>query len=438
MTKKSNLTKRRKKKLNFLFVSEEGCIGDLAWRISQEGHRSRYFIEAEYEKDICDGFVKKVENWEEHVDWADIIVFDDVGYGKAANELRKKGKFVIGGTPYTDKLEDNREFGQSELQNVGVKILPHHYFKSFNKAISFVRQNPARYVIKPSGEAQDTKELLFVGQEEDGRDVLQVLRHYKKAWSEKIKTFQIQKYAEGVEVAVGAFFNGKNFVYPINVNFEHKKLFNGNMGPSTGEMGTLMYWSSESYIFNRTLAKMEAKLAESGYVGVIDINCIANHKGVYPLEFTCRFGYPTISIMMEGILSKWGDFMYSLAHQEPVRLRAKRGFQVGVVIAVPPFPFWDIQAFRRYSEDAVVLFKNPDKRGVHLGEVKLKDNDWKLAGHSGYALVITGQGETVELARQQAYTRVRNIMIPNMFYRTDIGLRWYEDSDKLQTFGYFY
>jgi phosphoribosylamine---glycine ligase len=29
----------------------------------------------------------------------------------------------------------------------------------------------------------------------------------------------------GVEVAVGAFFNGKNFVYPIHINFEHKKLF---------------------------------------------------------------------------------------------------------------------------------------------------------------------------------------------------------------------
>ena len=54
----------------------------------------------------------------------------------------------------------------------------------------------------------------------------------------------------GVEVAVGAFFNGKEFVYPLNVNFEHKKLFPGNIGPSTGEMGTAMFWSGPNKLFN--------------------------------------------------------------------------------------------------------------------------------------------------------------------------------------------
>jgi phosphoribosylamine--glycine ligase len=27
-------------------------------------------------------------------------------------------------------------------------------------------------------------------------------------------------------------------------------------------------------------------------------------------------------------------------------------------------------------------------------------------------------------------------MIPNMYYRTDIGDRWFEDSDKLHNWGY--
>ena len=48
----------------------------------------------------------KTDNWEKDVDWADIVVFDDVlGQGKFAQELREKGKLVIGGTEYTDKLE---------------------------------------------------------------------------------------------------------------------------------------------------------------------------------------------------------------------------------------------------------------------------------------------------------------------------------------------
>jgi len=39
-------------------------------------------------------------------------------------------------------------------------------------------------------------------------------------------------------------------------------------------------------------------------------------------------------------------------------------------------------------------------------------------------------------AQRQAYNRVKNVMIPNMYYRNDIGDRWYEDSDKLHTWGY--
>src|SRR5207249_6871562 len=175
-------------------------------------------------------------------------------------KLRGEGKLVVGGSSYTDRLENEREFGQDELKSVGVNTLPSWNFNSFDAGVDFVRKNPDRYVIKPSGRAQNEKELLFVGQEEDGKDVLLVLEHYKRNWSNKIKIFQIQKYANGVEVAVGAFFNGKDFVYPINVNFEHKRLFPNDIGPSTGEMGTSMYWTRNSPLFDNTLLKAKEKL----------------------------------------------------------------------------------------------------------------------------------------------------------------------------------
>jgi phosphoribosylamine--glycine ligase len=385
---------------------------------------------------VGDGFVEKISSWEELVGWADVIVFDDIGFGKISEKLRSEGKRVVGGSLFTDRLENEREFGQQEMARAGISILPSWNFSEFEKAIEFVETNPGRYVIKPSGKAQNEKELLFVGQEEDGNDVRDVLVHYRKTWSNKIRIFQIQKYASGVEVGVGAFFNGKEFVLPINVNFEHKRLFPGDIGPSTGEMGTSMMWTPKNKIFELTLEKMKQKLQESGYVGYIDINCIANGKGIYPLEFTSRFGYPTISIQMEGVTGEWGKFLYHLAGHEPTELRTKRGFQVGVVVAIPPFPFNDEKTFKKYSEDATILFKRKNVDGVHLGEVKRDEIDWRVAGRSGYCLVVTGSGNTTEEARSQAYGRVANIMIPNMFYRTDIGTRWTRDSDLLLSSGY--
>ena len=51
-------------------------------------------------------------------------------------------------------------------------------------------------------------------------------------------------------------------------------------------------------------------------------------------------------------------------------------------------------------------------------------------------LTITGSGPSMKQAQAQAYNRVDNILIPNMYYRKDIGDRCVEDSDKLHTWGY--
>ena len=173
------------------------------------------------------------------------------------------------------------------------------------------------------------------------------------------------------------------------------------------------------------------------YVGYVDINCVANARGIYPLEFTCRFGYPTISVQMEGIASEMGEFLHAMAAGEQYELKTKKGFQIGVVCAVPPYPYDDPSIMDVYR-DSSILFKKPATEGMHLGDVKFVDGDWHLAGSSGYALVVTGSSTTVEDARKQTYARIDNIILQNMFYRTDIGLGWYEDSDRLQTWGYLY
>jgi phosphoribosylamine---glycine ligase len=421
----------------FLFVSLDGLIADIAWQVVKEGHEVQLCTDSQSEKEIGNGFVPKTDDWEREVEWADVIVFDDVlGQGAKAEKLRAAGKPVVGGTPYTDRLEDDRAFGQQELKAAGVSIIPQENFTSFDDAIAFVQTNPNRYVIKPSGEAQNLKQLLFVGEDEHGADVIQVLEDYKRAWASRIKEFQLQRRIVGVEVAIGAFFSGKEFVLPINVNFEHKKLFPGDIGPSTGEMGTAMFWSEPNRLFAATLKKMEAKLKEEGYVGYIDVNCIVNSNGIFPLEFTARFGYPTISIQQEGMLTPIGEFLHRLAEGSITRFKARSGFQVGVRIVVPPFPYRDPETFETSSKDAVIIFKKPMREGVHIEDVKTVDNEWLVTGTSGVVLIVVGLGSTMKQAQRQVYNRIENIMIPNMFYRKDIGDRWFEDFDRLHTWGY--
>ena len=422
------------KKYKFLFVSWESLSGDLAWQIKKEGHEVKCYIKNV--SDEYDGFLEKVDDWKKYVDWADIVVFDDTGFGTEADKLRKQGKPVVGGSIYTDRLEMDREFGQSEMKRLGMLTPASWDFNDYETALAFIRENPEQYVFKPSGKvSSDWSGFLVMGKEEDGRDLYEILDYNKKTLSKHIKNFQLQKRVSGVEVGASAFFNGEKFITPILVAFEHKKLFPGELGPMTGEMGTSMFWSEPNVLFAETTAKIEGDLRNSGYVGYIDINCIVNGRGIYPLEFTCRFGYPTINIQQEGVLSNWGEFLYAIANHQDFNLKTKKGFQVGVVCVTPPFPYDDPSELELYK-DLSILFKKPSLEGIRLGDVKIVDGVWRTAGNSSYHLIVTGSGATMEEARKQAYSRIENIMLINMIYRTDIGATWHDDSDRLRSWGY--
>ena len=53
-----------------------------------------------------------------------LIVFDDVGFGKIQEKLRKKGFNVFGGCALGDKLEMDREFGQKIFKQCGLSTVP--------------------------------------------------------------------------------------------------------------------------------------------------------------------------------------------------------------------------------------------------------------------------------------------------------------------------
>ena len=106
-------------------------------------------------------------------------------------------------------------------------------------------------------------------------------------------------------------------------------------------------------------------------------------------------------------------------------------------IVVPPFPFKDKETFESSSKDAVILFKTASREGYHIEDVRQENGEWLVTGTSGVVLIACGIGPTMRQAQRQAYNRVRNVMIPNMYYREDIGDRWSEeDSDRLHSWGY--
>ena len=427
--------KKNENRKRILMVSRWGESLDIALAMKEEGHKVKFYIEDRHCREIGTGFVPKVRNWKNHEDWADLIVFDYTGFGVEAQRLRAAGKLVFGGVPYSDALELDRNFGQEELRKHKINTIQSWEFHSFQEAISFVEANPNAYVIKPSGETQELKQLLFVGKDDQGQDVIRLLKAYEKSWGEDFGNFQLQRRVKGVEISIGAFFNGERFLKPYNITFEHKKLFPKEVGVSTGEMGSSMFWTQESPLFDRTLKKFEATLARHNLRGHIDLNCIVNGNGIYPLEFTSRFGFPQVSIQRAGLLEPMSELLFGVAAGTKKTFQTRKGFQVGAYIAVPPFPYDDKKTFELFSKDAVVVVPK-NMEGIHPMHLKQIKGQWLITGNTGLALLVTGTGLTMKDAQRVMYNRIANIIVNNGYYRTDIGDRWFEDSDKLWSWGY--
>jgi phosphoribosylamine--glycine ligase len=412
--------------MRFLGIGECADLADLYLRLAAEGHEIKVFIGYPLCKDTLAGLIERVADWEPELNWIraagqdGFILFENIGlgYGEIQDRLRREGLNVIGGGAYGARLENDRAYAQRVLAELQLAIAPLFEFSDVDEAKRFIDQRPGRYVLKSNG----PDAASFVGYNDTGADVRAVLDAGEKVTA---SSFILMDFIEGVEMGVGAYFNGEHFLAPACLDWEHKRFFPGDLGELTGEMGTVVTYSRSKRFFDRTLAKMAPLLRQNRYCGYINLNTIVNEDGIWPLEFTCRFGYPGYAILDSLQKTSWADLFRAMLTRSTLRFDAESGFAVGIVITTPPFP---------YYRDAVpvpvglpILFEGDlskaERRHVHYGEVAVKNGMLVTSGAGGYTLIVTGTGQTIEVAREAANALADKVVVANARYRRDIGTR---------------
>lgn len=430
--------------MKVLFVSGELIAGDLALQLQREGCEVRLYIEHPTQQNCLDGYLDKTRDWKAELVWVGkdgLIVFDDVGYGATQDKLRREGYRVVGGSEGGDRLELDRDFAQQLFSRCGMAVVPTHTFIRSNEALAFVRAQRGKWVVKQNDHASH---LNYVGVMDDGSDVIGVLASYQRLG---IANITLQRKLVGVEVSVARYFNGSDWVGPIEVSLEHKGLMNSDLGPKTGEMGNLMWYLRESQnrLFNATLSRLRPYLTQVDFRGDIDINCFADGDEVYPIEATARFGCPITHTQTSMHLTSWVELLCAVADGKPCDLKVREGYGIVLTLAVPPFPYDGDLLVGVSSAGIPLLFRSlltaDESRRLHLEGVALeKEGDRErtvLTRSLGCAVFVTGTGATVQDAQHSAYDLARKIAIPKVMYRTDIGERFLTgDRDRLLEYGW--
>ena len=417
--------------MKFLGIGEYCDLGAMYLRLVEAGHEVKVYVEDSDYHDVYAGMLTFTSDWQSELEWIrqagqdGIILFESSTKGSIQDALRQDGYQVIGGSGLGDMLESNREFGQTILQKIGMQIANSLRFTDYDKAIDHINKTNKRYVYKSNG-ANSERTRNYVGMAADGSDLISLLKHYKSQITAKTNVidFILMEYISGIEIGVGAYFNGEHFLQPACLDWEHKRFFNGNLGELTGEMGTIVTYRGAEIIFERSLMHLESMLKDSGYCGYINLNMIANAEGIWPLEFTSRFGYPGYCICAALQQDSWETIFKRMLKKTSLYIATDSGFAAGIVLNVPPFPY--SYGYELLSKGLPILFQpsisETDKQKLYFNEVSEQDGCLVTSGVIGNVATAVGTGETIEAAAKQANDLAEKIIIPNIRYRQDIGV----------------
>ena len=416
--------------MRFLGVGDYCDLSALYLRLADAGHEVRISIAEPLCHGTLAGMVTRTEDWEAELAWVKdagpngFVIFENVSFGNRQDDLRRQGYQVIGGCAWGDKLENDRKFAQDVLSSLGMPVAPTQTFDTLADAERFVECHPARYVLKFSG-AEFGAADNYVGQMNDGRDILAVLAARFQQHKKKRMRFVLMTHVAGVEMGVGAYFDGARFLMPACLDWEHKNFFPGGLGELTGEMGTVVTYERTGFFFRQTLGRLGPLLREHGYCGYLNLNTIVNADGIWPLEFTCRFGYPGYAILDPLQRTPWASLFKSMVTRDGGNLDTRPGFCVGIVLTTRPFPY--SRAMVAEPVGLPILFEgeltNDDRENLHFGEVGLVGSQLVTSGCYGWTMVVTGTGSTIAAAQSEAYRLAGRIVIPDVRYRNDIGTK---------------
>lgn len=417
--------------MRFLGIGDYNDLGAMYHGLARRGHEVRVSVANPAYRDVYGGMLDFTDDWQAELGWLreagedGMALFESATQGDAQDALRSDGFQVIGGSAFGDRLEADRAFGQQVLQGFGLRLAALHSFTAYAPALDFLQRRGGRYVLKFNG-ADSPRTRNYIGELDDASDMLALLATYAAhPATRESPDFVLMEFVQGVEMGIGGYFNGREFLAPACIDFEHKRFFPGELGELTGEMGTIVSYRGSDRLFAASLARMAPLLRDGGYCGYINLNMIVNEHGLWPLEFTSRFGYPGFAICEALHEEGWERIFQRMLRQDSLQIATRAGYAAGVVLTVPPFPY--SHGYEELSKGEPMSFRPgmtaADHAALHFAEVARHGDHLVTSGHTGYVGVATGTGASVAAARDAAYALARQVVLPNLRYRTDIGER---------------
>lgn len=341
-----------------------------------------------------------------------------------ADAVRAAGIAVFGPGAQGARLEGSKSFSKEFMLAHGLPTARYKKCTSQDEAMDYLHEVGAPIVVKADGLAAGKGVVVA----EDMEEAEEAVRDcFAGDFGEAGSVVVIEEMLEGPECSMLAFLSeGKALAMPCAQ--DHKRAFDGDLGPNTGGMGV---YSPVPCVTPELEAAMQeimqnaaaatAKEFDDAYTGVLYGGFMLTAEGPKLLEFNARFGDPETQVIMPRLESDALEAFYMVAtgKLDAFDLRWTDQVAVCVVLASDGYP-------GSYEKGKVILGieEAEELDGVtvfHAGTAFNQDDE--LVTNGGRVLNVVALADTFEDARELAYEACDKINFEGKQYRHDIALR---------------
>lgn len=414
--------------MNVLLIGSGGREHAMAWKMAQSPLLTKFFIApgnpgtALLGENIpvsaldLEGVVAAAR--EKQIDLI-VVGPDDPLAAGIVDACQAAGFLTFGPVAAAAKIESSKSFAKSLMVEAGVPTAQAHTFDSAEAARAFVEQSQKAWVVKADGLALGKGVVVAT-------DVAETL----KAIDELAQLpgghhLLLEELLVGVEISVLALCDGKTLL-ALPPAQDHKRIGEGDTGPNTGGMGAItpsprVSQATLDLIVRESMQPIIDLLARRGtpFCGVLFAGIMLTADGPRVIEFNARLGDPETQAILPLLEGDLLATFYACAKGElkPDMLTWQPNkYGACVVVAAPGYPGTPekgavIEGFAAATESESLVFQ----AGTAL-------KDGALVTSGGRVLGITGTGDSLQAALDQAYATIGLLSFPGMQFRRDIGL----------------
>ena len=346
-----------------------------------------------------------------------------LSYG-VADLFAARGRAIVGPTRAAAQLESSKAFAKDFMARHGVPTARFRVCATSAEALAVIASGEFGYpvVLKANGLAAGKG--VVIADDKASADAAVQAAMIERRFGDAGEQIVIEEFLVGEEASYFVLADGTACV-PLSSAQDHKRIFDGDLGPNTGGMGAfapsvLLTPDVERRVMNEIALPVLRGMALEGhpFLGFLYVGLMLTADGPKVVEFNVRFGDPEAQVVLP-MLDEDLSWLLAAAATDalpsrPARFRDEP--HVGVVLASGGYP--ESSQSGSVITGVEAASKVPGALVFHAGTSR---RDRQLVTSGGRVLTVVGRGPTYREAIEVAYRAASHISFDGMQLRRDIG-----------------